>query len=71
MVIADINDQAARKTAQAIRTEGGEALAVHTHVSEPASVTAMSPGSSFNSENTMKVASRITGRACSSRLPTM
>ncbi len=41
VVIADINDQAARKTAQAIRTEGGEALAVHTDVSEPASVTAM------------------------------
>ncbi len=35
----------------------------------PASVTAMSPGTSLSSENTMKVASRITGSACSSRLP--
>src|SRR4051812_46500108 len=35
----------------------------------PASVTAMSPGTSLSSENTMKVASSITGSACSSRLP--
>ena len=35
----------------------------------PASVTAISPGTSLSSENTMKVASRITGSACSSRLP--
>src|SRR5258708_32031414 len=35
----------------------------------PASVTAMSPGTSFNSANTMKVASRITGSACNRRLP--
>ncbi len=36
----------------------------------PASVTAMSPGTSFSSENTMKVASSITGSACNRRLPT-
>src|SRR3982074_3746071 len=35
----------------------------------PASVTAMSPGTSLSSENTMKVASRITGNACNGRLP--
>ena len=35
----------------------------------PASVTAMSPGTSFSSENTMKVASSITGSACNRRLP--
>ena len=35
----------------------------------PASVTAMSPGTSLSSENTMKVASRITGSACNRRLP--
>src|SRR4051812_8379075 len=35
----------------------------------PASVTAMSPGTSLSSENTMKVASSITGSACSRRLP--
>src|SRR5216684_7238475 len=35
----------------------------------PASVTAMSPGTSLSSENTMNVASRITGSACNSRLP--
>src|ERR1700688_1681297 len=36
----------------------------------PASVTAMSPGTSLSSENTMKVASSITGSACNRRLPT-
>ena len=35
----------------------------------PASVTAMSPGTSFSSANTMKVASTITGSACTRRLP--
>src|SRR5450759_2859401 len=35
----------------------------------PASVTAMSPGTSLRSENTMKVASRITGSACNRRPP--
>ena len=35
----------------------------------PASVTAMSPGTSLSSENTMKVASRITGSACNRRPP--
>src|SRR3954447_8042350 len=35
----------------------------------PARVTAMSPGTSFSSANTMKVASRITGNACSRRPP--
>src|SRR5882672_4093645 len=35
----------------------------------PASVTAMSPGTSLSSENTMNVASRTTGSACNSRLP--
>src|SRR5258708_36674083 len=35
----------------------------------PASVTAMSPGTSFKSANTIKVASRITGSACNRRLP--
>ena len=35
----------------------------------PASVTAMSPGTSFSSANTMKVASRITGSACNRRPP--
>src|SRR5215470_6722157 len=35
----------------------------------PASVTAISPGTSFSSANTMKVASRITGNACNRRPP--
>src|SRR3954464_8866369 len=35
----------------------------------PARVTAMSPGTSFSSANTMKVASRITGNACNRRPP--
>src|SRR5262249_24516650 len=35
----------------------------------PASVTAMSPGTSLSSANTMNVASRITGNACSRRPP--
>src|SRR3954471_12239884 len=35
----------------------------------PASVTAMSPGTSFKSANTMNVASKITGSACNRRLP--
>src|SRR5882757_4540307 len=35
----------------------------------PASVTAMSPGTSLSSANTMKVASRITGSACNGRPP--
>src|SRR5450755_4443519 len=35
----------------------------------PASVTAMSPGTSLSRENTMKVASRITGSACNRRSP--
>src|SRR5882757_604504 len=35
----------------------------------PASVTAMSPGTSFSSANTMNVASRITGSACNRRPP--
>src|SRR4051794_13033709 len=35
----------------------------------PASVTAISPGTSLSSANTMKVASRITGSACNRRPP--
>src|SRR5450432_409795 len=35
----------------------------------PASVTAISPGTSLSSANTMKVASSITGSACNRRLP--
>src|SRR5437762_2650584 len=35
----------------------------------PASVTAMSPGTSLSSANTTKVASRMTGSACNRRLP--
>ncbi len=41
VVIADINDGAAAATAEAIRAAGGEALALHTDVSNPADTEAM------------------------------